>query len=305
MIYLCNFNLFNICYNSKNSSLTILLKKGIEMSNVFVIAEIGINHNGDINIAKRLINGAAVAGCDAVKFQKRTINLVYSKEYLESFRESPWGTTQKQQKEGLEFGKAEYDEIDRYCNEKQIKWFASAWDIESQKFLRQYNLRYNKIASAMLINKELLNEVAREGKYTYISTGMSTLEEIDQAIKIFREHKCPFEIMHCNSTYPMKNEDANLKMIITLKERYGCNIGYSGHEVGRVISLSAVAMGATSIERHITLDRTMYGSDQAASIEISDLTRLVMDIRTIENALGTGEKILSKDEEEVRKKLRG
>ncbi|MDD5454067.1 MAG: N-acetylneuraminate synthase family protein [Candidatus Ratteibacteria bacterium] len=275
------------------------------MSNVFVIAEIGINHNGDINIAKRLINGAAVAGCDAVKFQKRTINLVYSKEYLESFRESPWGTTQKQQKEGLEFGKAEYDEIDRYCNEKQIKWFASAWDIESQKFLRQYNLRYNKIASAMLINKELLNEVAREGKYTYISTGMSTLEEIDQAIKIFREHKCPFEIMHCNSTYPMKNEDANLKMIITLKERYGCNIGYSGHEVGRVISLSAVAMGATSIERHITLDRTMYGSDQAASIEISDLTRLVMDIRTIENALGTGEKILSKDEEEVRKKLRG
>jgi len=275
------------------------------MSNVFIIAEIGINHNGDINIAKRLIDGAATAGCDAVKFQKRTIDLVYSKEYLESFRESPWGATQREQKEGLEFGKAEYDEIDHYCEEKQIKWFASAWDIESQKFLRQYDLKYNKIASAMLINKELLDEVAREGKYTYISTGMSTLEEIDQAIKIFMEHKCPFEIMHCNSTYPMKNEDANLKMIITLKEKYSCNVGYSGHEVGRVVSISAVAMGATSIERHITLDRTMYGSDQAASIEISDLIRLVMDIRTVEKAHGTGEKILSKDEEEVRKKLRG
>jgi len=275
------------------------------MSKVFVIAEIGINHNGDIKIAKQLIDGAVASRCDAVKFQKRTIDLVYSKQYLESLRESPWGTTQREQKEGLEFGKAEYDEIDRYCKQKQIKWFASAWDIESQKFLRQYDLKYNKIASSMLINKELLKEVAREGKYTYISTGMSTLEEIDQAIKIFREHKCPFEIMHCNSTYPMKNEDANLKMIITLKERYGCNVGYSGHEVGRVVSMSAVAMGATSIERHVTLDRTMYGSDQAASIEMADLARLVMDIRTIEKALGTGEKILSKDEKEIRKKLRG
>ena len=275
------------------------------MSNVFVIAEIGINHNGDIKIAKQLINGAVTAECDAVKFQKRTIDLVYGKEYLESQRESPWGTTQRDQKEGLEFGKAEYDEIDNYCKEKQIKWFASAWDIESQKFLRQYDLKYNKIASAMLINKELLTEVAREGKYTYISTGMSTFEEIDRAVEIFREYKCPFEIMHCNSTYPMKNKDANLKMVLALKERYGCNVGYSGHEVGRIVSTASVAMGATSIERHVTLDRTMYGSDQAASIEIADLARLVADIKTVEKALGTGEKILSKDEEEVRKKLRG
>ncbi|MCJ7471953.1 MAG: N-acetylneuraminate synthase family protein, partial [Actinobacteria bacterium] len=262
------------------------------MSNVFIIAEIGINHNGNIEIAKQLIDGAVTAECDAVKFQKRTIDLVYGKEYLESQRESPWGTTQRDQKEGLEFGKAEYDEIDKYCKEKQIKWFASAWDIESQKFLRQYDLKYNKIASAMLINEELLTEVAREGKYTYISTGMSTLEEIDRAVEIFREYECPFEIMHCNSTYPMKNEDANLKLVITLKERYGCNIGYSGHEVGRIVSMASVAMGATSIERHITLDRTMYGSDQAASIEIADLTRLVADIRTVEKALGTGKKIL-------------
>lgn len=275
------------------------------MEKVFVIAEIGINHNGDIKIAKQLIDGATTAGCDAVKFQKRTIDLVYSKEYLKSYRESPWGTTQKEQKEGLEFGKVEYDEIDCYCREKEIEWFASAWDIESQKFLQQYALKYNKIASAMLINKELLIEVAKEGKYTYISTGMSTLEEIDQAVEIFRKYGCPFELMHCNSAYPMKNEDANLKMIITLKERYGCKVGYSGHEVGRIVSTSAVAVGATSIERHITLDRTMYGSDQAASIEIADLSRLVKDILTIEKALGAGKKILSEDEAKVRKKLRG
>jgi len=275
------------------------------MGKVFVIAEIGINHNGDMKIAKELINGAIYAGCDAVKFQKRTIDLVYSKEYLENFRESPWGTTQREQKEGLEFGKEEYDEIDRYCKEKGIEWLASAWDIESQKFLKQYDFKYNKIASAMLTNIELLKEVASEKKYTFISTGMSTLDEIDFAVNLFRSYKCPFEIMHCNSTYPMKNEDANLKMINTLRERYNCKIGYSGHEVGRVVTASAAALGATSIERHITLDRTMYGSDQAASIEIAELFRLVIDIRTIENALGTGEKILTEAEKEVREKLRG
>jgi len=275
------------------------------MGKTFIIAEIGINHNGDIKIAKELIDGTVYAGCDAVKFQKRTIDLAYSKEYLESFRESPWGKTQREQKEGLEFGKGEYDEIDRYCGEKGIEWFASAWDTESQKFLRQYNLKHNKIASAMLTNVELLKEVASEKKYTFISTGMSTLDEIDFAVNLFGSYKCPFEIMHCNSTYPMKNEDANLKMIITLRERYNCKIGYSGHEVGRIVTTSAATLGATSIERHITLDRTMYGSDQAASIEIAELFRLVKDIRTIEDALGTGKKILTEAEGEVRKKLRG
>lgn len=275
------------------------------MSKVFVIAEIGINHNGDIKIAKKLIDGAIMAGCDSVKFQKRTIDLVYSEEYLKSFRESPWGTTQRDQKEGLEFGKVEYDEIDRYCKEKKIEWFASAWDIKARKFLQQYDLNYNKIASAMLTNKELLIEVAKEGKYTYISTGMSMLEEIDQAVEVFQKYGCPFELMHCNSTYPMENKDANLKMIYTLKERYGCKVGYSGHEVGRIVSTSAVAMGVTSIERHITLNRAMYGSDQAASIGIEDMFRLVEDIRTIVKALGTGKKILSEDESAVRKKLRG
>jgi N-acetylneuraminate synthase len=275
------------------------------MEKVFVIAEIGINHNGDIEIAKELIDGAIQAGCDAVKFQKRTIDLVYSREYLESPRQSPWGKTQREQKEGLEFGREEYNEIDRYCREKGIEWFASAWDIESQKFLKQYDLKHNKISSAMLVNEDLLREVASEKKYTFISTGMSTLDEIDLAVDLFKKYECPFEIMHCNSTYPMKNEDANLKMILSLRERYNCRIGYSGHEVGRVVTASAVALGATSIERHITLDRTMYGSDQAASIEIPELSRLIIDIRTIEDALGTGEKILTEAEKEVRKKLRG
>ncbi len=275
------------------------------MKHVFIVAEIGINHNGDIELAKKLIDWALLCGCDAVKFQKRTIDKVYKKEYLDSYRESPWGTTQRAQKEGLEFSKEEYDIIDNYCKEKHIEWFASAWDVDAQVFLRQYNLKYNKVASAMLVNEELLNMIAEEGKYTFIATGMSTYEEIDRAVEIFRAHRCPFELMHCNSTYPMKNEDANLKMINTLRTRYGCSVGYSGHEVGRVVSLAAASLGATSIERHITLDRTMYGSDQAASLEVDDLQRLVKDIRTIEQALGTGEKFMSQAEEDVKKKLRG
>lgn len=275
------------------------------MKHVFIVAEIGINHNGDIELAKKLIDWALLCGCDAVKFQKRTIDKVYKKEYLDSYRESPWGTTQRAQKEGLEFSKEEYDIIDNYCKEKHIEWFASAWDVDAQFFLRQYNLKYNKVASAMLVNEELLNMIAEEGKYTFIATGMSTYEEIDRAVEIFRAHSCPFELMHCNSTYPMKNEDANLKMIDTLRTRYGCSVGYSGHEVGRVVSLAAASLGATSIERHITLDRTMYGSDQAASLEVDDLQRLVKDIRTIEQALGTGEKFMSQAEEDVKKKLRG
>ena len=275
------------------------------MNRVFVIAEIGINHNGDMDICKKLIDWALLAGADAVKFQKRTIDKVYTKEYLEGYRESPWGTTQRAQKEGLEFGKEEYDEIDRYCKEKGIEWFASAWDTDSQLFLQQYDTKYNKIASAMLVNEELLEMVAAEGKHTFIATGMSTYEEIDNAVAIFRKHNCPFELMHCNSTYPMKNEDANLLVIHTLRERYGCNVGYSGHETGRVVSATAVALGATSIERHITLDRAMYGSDQAASLEVADFERLVKDIRLIPAVLGDGRKFLSEAEQLVKQKLRG
>ena len=275
------------------------------MKKTFIIAEIGINHNGELELAKKLIDWAVLCGCDAVKFQKRTVDKVYTKEFLDSYRESPWGTTQRAQKEGLEFGKEEYDIIDAYCKEKGIEWFASAWDTEAQKFLQQYDLKYNKIASAMLTNMELLEMIAKEGKYTFIATGMSTYEEIDNAVSIFKKYDCPFELMHCNSTYPMKNEDANLKVILTLKERYQCAVGYSGHETGRIVSTVAVALGATSIERHITLDRAMYGSDQAASLEVDELQRLVKDIRTVEVALGTGEKLLSDAEAAVRAKLRG
>jgi N-acetylneuraminate synthase len=275
------------------------------MNHVFIIAEIGINHNGDIGIAKKLIDWVALSGCDAVKFQKRTVDDVYTREYLESYRESPWGTTQRAQKEGLEFGKAQYDIIDAYCKEKEVMWFASAWDIKSQEFLRQYDLQYNKIASAMLINDALLEMVAQEGKYTFIATGMSTYDEIDYAVEVFRKHACPFELMHCNSTYPMAKHEANLLMIPTLREKYKCKVGYSGHETGRVVSTSAVALGATSVERHITLETTMYGSDQAASLNVEDLARLVKDIRLIETILGNGEKTLSVSEIETRKKLRG
>jgi N-acetylneuraminate synthase len=274
-------------------------------NSAFVIAEIGINHNGDINIAKQLIDISVISGCDAVKFQKRTINKLYTPEFLNGPRVSPWGSTQREQKEGLEFNEKQYDEIHEYCKGKGIEWFASAWDIDSQKFLQKYNLQYNKVASAMLTDYELLEEIASEGRYTFISTGMSTYDEIDKVVKIFRDKNCPFELMHCNSTYPMKNEDANLLMIKKLKDRYDTSVGYSGHEAGSLVSISAVVLGATSIERHITLDKTMYGSDQSASIEPSELCKLVKDIRNVEKILGSGEKELSEEEMKVRKKLRG
>jgi len=277
----------------------------IKMNDTFIIAEIGINHNGSLDIAKQLIDWAVLSGADAVKFQKRTVEKVYTKEELDKYRESPWGTTNRQQKMGLEFGKAEYDEIDRYCKEKKIEWFASAWDVDSQDFLASYDLKYNKIASAMLTKMELVEKVAKEGKYTFVSTGMSYMDEIDAAVEVFKKYDCPFELVHCNSTYPMKNEDANLAMIDVLRKKYGCKVGYSGHETGRIVSFAAAALGASSIERHITLDRTMYGSDQAASLEVSEFFKLVKDIRALPGIMGNGEKTLSEAELAVRKKLRG
>ena len=271
----------------------------------FIIAEIGINHNGDMNIVKELIDGAASAGCDAVKFQKRTIETVYTKEDLDRPRESPWGTTNRQQKEGLEFGKEEYDEIDRYCKEKGIEWFASAWDVESQLFLRQYDLKYNKVASAMLTHRELLEAIADEGKYTFISTGMSKLTQIQKAVKIFEDKGCPFELMYCNSTYPMPVDQANLNAMITLKNTFeGVKVGYSGHETGLMVSCTAVAMGATSLERHITLDRSMYGSDQSASIELGGLDILIKRIREVEISKGDGFKDVTEQEAKIASKLR-
>ena len=272
---------------------------------LFLIAEIGINHNGDLAIAKQLIDAAAEAGFDAVKFQKRTINVVYSKELLDGPRESPWGTTQREQKEGLEFSKDQYREIDKYCKEKKIQWTASAWDMDSQDFIASFNVSFNKVASPMLGHKPLLNKIAAEGKLTYISTGMCTLEEIEEVVKLFRDKNCPFELMHCNSTYPMKEEDANLSCIPMLREKFNCNVGYSGHESSLIkVCVAAVALGATSIERHITLDRTMYGSDQAASIEAHSLGNFVESVRAVPKILGTGKKVLSQLEESARNKLR-
>ena len=271
---------------------------------IFIIAEIGINHNGSVEIAKQLINVAKDAGADAVKFQKRTIDLVYTKEMLDSPRQSPWGTTQRAQKEGLEFGIKDYNEIDAYCKEKGIEWFASAWDLESKKFLRQYDCKYNKIASAMIVYEDLLKEVASEKKHTFISTGMTEVKQIDRAVEIFKNAGCSFELMHCVSTYPMEDEDANLNRIKTLRDRYKCNVGYSGHEVGLAVSYAAAALGITSLERHITLDRAMYGSDQAASVEPAGFRQLIGAVRKIEKAMGNGSIAINPKEIPIAKKLR-
>lgn len=271
----------------------------------YLIAEIGINHNGNLDIAKELIDIAAENNFDAVKFQKRDIEQVYSKEILDTPRESPWGKTTREQKFGLEFEKKEYDEIDNYCKKKEIDWFASAWDINSLKFLDQYNLKYHKIASAMIVDTNFLEEVSIRNKHTFISTGMSTLDEIDNAVEIFRKNNCSFELMHCVSTYPMKVEDANLITINALKKRYNCDVGYSGHENGVVVSLAALMLDISSLERHITLDRTMYGSDQAASLEPKGISFLSESLEKMLLSIGSPSMGKILDEElPIAKKLR-
>jgi N-acetylneuraminate synthase len=270
----------------------------------FIIAEIGINHNGSMDIARRLIELAKAAGCDAVKFQKRAIDVVYTKEFLDSQRESPWGTTQRAQKEALEFGKHNYDQISEYCREMEIDWFASAWDPDSQLFMRRYNLKYNKVASAMLTHQRMIEMIAEERKPTFISTGMSTYEILDEVVNVFRKKDCPFVLMHCVSTYPADDDQCNLNLIPALKKRYDCPVGYSGHERGVHPTIIAVALGAVAIERHITLDRTMYGSDQAASLEPKGIELVVREARSIQSYLGHGKKLFSEAEWAVASKLR-
>jgi len=272
---------------------------------IFIIAEIGINHNGSLDICKQLIDVAVSAGADAVKFQKRTLELVYTKELLDSLRESPWGTTQRDQKEGLELSVDDYQQIDQYCKSQKIEWFASAWDLESQKFLKQFNSKYNKVASAMIVYEDLLYSIAAEKKHTFISTGMSTKSDIDKAVEIFRKADCPFELMHCVSTYPMDDRDANLHRIETLRTTYQCNVGYSGHETGLAISYGAMGFGISSLERHLTIDRAMYGSDQAASLEPVGFRSLVGGIRKIESSYGDGSIEMNPKEKSVADKLRG
>ena len=271
----------------------------------FICAEIGINHNGSIAITKKLIDVAVRCGCDAVKFQKRNVEMVYTKETLDSPRESPFGKTTREQKLGLELSLKQYSMIDKYCKKQKIHWYVSSWDVQSQIEMRKFHTKYNKIASAMLIHKKLLETVAEEKKYTFISTGMSSIKQITDAVKIFRKYKCPFELMHSHSSYPMSEEEANLRVIPFLIKKFKCKVGYSGHETGSYnICLPAVVLGATSIERHITLDRTMYGSDQAASLEESGLKRLVRDVRMLEKILGDGKKRVWKSELPAQKKLR-
>ena len=276
------------------------------MNKTFIISEIGINHKGDLDIAKKMIDKSKEAGADAVKFQKRDIDIVYSKDQLKKPRSSPFGSTEREQKEGLEFNENEYDSINNYCKEKKITWFSSAWDINSLKFLDKYDLEYHKIASAMILDKVFLNEVAKRKKHTFISTGMSDFNMIDSAVEIFEKNKCSFELMHCISAYPFNSEIANLNMIKILRDRYKCNVGYSGHEKGgKLISLASIALGSTSLERHLTLDRTMYGSDQAASITPTGLRSLIHDVRTLEKALtGNKNKVIIDSEKPVAKKLR-
>ena len=274
------------------------------MDRIFIIGEVGINHNGDIDIAKKLIDMSVRCGCDAVKFQKRDINIVYSEEELLKLRESPWGSTQRDQKEGLEFSEKEYDIINDYCNEKKIHWFASAWDEKSLDFLDKYNLKYNKIASAMITNLDFLNAAAKKNKYTFISTGMSTYGDIDKAVEIFKKNNCNFELMHSVSTYPCSEDRLNLHLIEKLRDKYKCKVGYSGHEASVSPSIVAVARGANSLERHITLDRSMYGSDQSASLEEAGLREVVSTVRKIPKVIGNEDKIIFDCEVEVAKKLR-
>jgi N-acetylneuraminate synthase len=268
----------------------------------FVVAEIGINHNGDVDLAKKLISAAMVAGCDAVKFQKRTVEVVYSAAELAKPRENPFGPTNGDLKRGLEFGLDAYREIDAFCRAQKILWFASCWDEGALDFMEQFKPPCYKIASASLTDDNLLRHHRKTGRPIIISTGMSSLEEIDHALEVLGKED--LIVLHCTSTYPSKPEELNLAAIPVLKERYGVPVGYSGHEVGLQTTEAAVALGACCVERHITLDRAMWGSDQAASVEPQGMMRLVRDIRAIEQAMGDGQKRVYDSELPVRKKLR-
>ena len=276
------------------------------MKKTYIIAEIGINHNGDLDIAKRLIDIAALSGCDAVKFQKRNVDVCVADHKKNIMRDTPWGTmTYLEYKYRVEFEKAEYDEIDRYCAEKGIKWSASPWDMDSLEFLQQYELPFIKLPSAMLTNNELVEACAKSGKKLILSTGMSTEEEINIAVSLIRKHTENFAILHCNSTYPAPIDELNLSTIATLKNKYKCEVGYSGHEFRIGTTVAAVYLGATILERHITLDRTMWGTDHLSSVEPQGLIKLVKGVRELEEAYGDGIIQVTESEKPIRTKLRG
>jgi len=276
--------------------------------NVYIIAEIGINHNGDLSIAKKLIDIAKVAGCDVVKFQKRNPDVCVPEHQKSVMRDTPWGRmTYLEYKYKVEFEKKEYDEIDEYCKKSNIKWTASPWDLDSLDFLNQYdNLPFIKIPSALLTDLELIKKTTQTGKKVIISTGMSTLDEVDAAVNTIKETKpdASFAVLHCNSTYPAPNNELNLNCIKTLKDRYQCEVGYSGHEFGLTTTIASICMGASIIERHITLDRTMWGTDQMCSVEPQGLIKLVRGVHELSAAMGDGKKVVTETEKPIRDKLR-
>ena len=277
------------------------------LSPVYIIAEIGINHNGDLDIAKKLIDIAKVAGCDAVKFQKRNPDVCVPEHQKQVERDTPWGKmTYLEYKYKVEFSKSEYDEINDYCKKRDIAWSASPWDLDSLNFLNNYNVPFIKIPSALLTDIELIKASAQTNKKLIISTGMSTLEEIDSSVKAIQSSNsnCELAILHCNSSYPAPNADLNLNCIQTLKDRYQCEVGYSGHEFGLTTTIASVCLGATIIERHITLDRTMWGTDQMCSVEPQGLIKLVRGVNELNLALGDGIKRVTEAEQKIKDKLR-
>lgn len=277
----------------------------MKLNKPLLIAEIGINHNGSLTLAKKLIDLAKKYNFNYVKFQKRDLNLVIPDSQKNIIRETPWGSIKYlDYKKKIEFEKKQYDEIDQYCKKKKIKWFASAWDLNSQKFLRKYKLKVNKIASAMITNLNFLEFVAKEKKLTFISTGMSNNKIIDRAIKIFRRNNCPFILLHCVSTYPCPEKNLNLNAIKTLRNKFKCKVGYSGHESSVSPSILAWFLGACVIERHITLDRSMWGTDQSASLSEDGIKNLVSVIEKLPQTLGSGKKVFTLDEQKISKKFR-
>ena len=276
-------------------------------SKVYIIAEIGINHNGDLNIAKKLIDIAKVAGGDAVKFQKRNPDGCVPEHQKSVERDTPWGRmTYLDYKYRVEFEKEEYDKIDDYCKQRNIVWSASPWDLDSLEFLNQYDLPFIKIPSALLTDLDLIAASAKTNKKLIISTGMSTIEEIDASVDAIKNANpnCEFSILHCNSSYPAPNDDLNLTCIKTLQDRYNCQVGYSGHEFGLTTTIATVCLGASIVERHITLDRTMWGTDQMCSVEPQGLIKLVRGINELSSALGDGIKRVTEGEKPIKDKLR-
>ncbi len=277
----------------------------LKLKKPFLIGEIGINHNGSLKLAKKLIDQAKATGFDAVKFQKRNPDISVPETQKHVNRNTPWGNmTYLDYKKKIEFGNKEFKEINNYCKKKKILWFASAWDIDSQKFLRKYKFKYNKVASAMLTNYELIKEIAKEKKLTFISTGMSTYKDINKCLNIFRKAKCKFVLMHCVSTYPCPEENLNLNMILTLKKKFKCNVGYSGHESSVSPTILAYFLGANYIERHITLDRSMWGTDQAASLSKIGMETLSNILTKTKKILGDGNKRFSKTEQKMLQKFK-